>query len=181
MVRRFLASTICLAAVAAPTLGLADDGYFGVQVGTFMPTGSKLRDALGDNWLSFGASRIRIFDLNQAKTAFDWTMLSKRADGSSVFIVTGSYGLVTPIGGGNNTRYEPYWAARAGLSYADYAVETGGGRVSGKKIGVNGNVALGLNIDRRVNLEARYDVFNSYDGLSFNGVTLSLSFGIARF
>ena len=72
-------------------------------------------------------------------------------------------------------------AVRAGLSYIDYAIDTGGGRTASKRIGLNGNAAFGVNIDKRINLEARYDVFTAQDGLNFNGLTLFLRIGLGRF
>ncbi|MCH8980032.1 MAG: hypothetical protein IH945_12440 [Armatimonadetes bacterium] len=181
MVRRLLALTACLAAVAAPVAATADeDSYFGPQVGLFYPTNQTLRNALGDSWFSFGASRVRIFELRESKWANDWQAISKRRMGSSIFILTGSSGYVIPFGTpGSGT--QPYLAIRGGLAYIDYAINTPGGRRSAKRIGVNANAAVGINLNRRFNLEARYDVFNGYDSLTFNGLTLSLKFGMARF
>lgn len=181
MVRRLFALTACLAAVAAPVAATAqEDSYFGPQVGLFYPANRTLRNALGDSWFSFGASRIRMFELQERKWAQDWQAISQRDAGSSIFILTGSAGYVIPFASsGSNT--QPYFAIRGGLAYIDYAVNTPGGRKSAKRIGVNGNTAVGVNISRRFNLEARYDVFSGYDGLTFNGLTLSLRFGMVRF
>ena len=181
MVRRLLALTACLAAVAAPVAATADeDAYFGPQVGLFYPANQTLRNALGDSWFSFGASRIRTFELQERKWAHDWQAISQRDAGSSIFILTGSAGYIMPlVSSGSDT--QPYFAIRGGLAYIDYAVTTPGGRKAAKRIGVNGNAAVGVNVSRRFNLEARYDVFNGYDSLTFNGLTLSLRFGMVRF
>ena len=181
MVRRLLASTACLAAVAVPVAATADeDAYFGPQVGLFYPSDRTLRNALGDSWFSFGASRVRMFELQERKWAHDWQAISQRNLGSSIFILTGSAGYVMPFASsGSDT--QPYFAIRGGLAYLDYAINVPGGRRSAKRIGVNGNAAVGVNISRRFNLEARYDVYNGYDSLTFNGLTLSLQFGLVRF
>ena len=181
MVRRLFALTACLAAVAAPVAATADeDSYFGPQVGLFYPTNQTLRNALGDSWFSFGASRIRVMELQERKWAHDWQAITRRNNGSSIFILTGSAGYIMPfMSSGSDT--QPYFAIRGGLAYIDYAINTPGGRRSAKRIGVNANAAVGINLNRRFNLEARYDVFNGYDSLTFNGLTLSLKFGMARF
>lgn len=181
MVRRLFVLTAFIAAVAAPVAATADeDSYFGPQVGLFYPANQTLRNALGDSWFSFGATRIRVYELQEKKWAQDWQAISKRSGGSAIFILTGSAGYVMPfMSSGSDT--QPYFAIRAGLAYIDYAVNTPGGRKSAKRIGVNGNAAVGINLNRRFNLEARYDVFNGYDSLTFNGLTLSLKFGMARF
>ena len=180
MVRRLFALTACLCAVAVPVTAMADeDSYFGPQVGLFYPANQTMRNALGDSWFSFGATRIRMFKLQERKWVHDWQAISQRNNGSSIFILTGSAGYVMPfMSSGGDT--QPYAALRGGLSYMDYAVNTPGGRKSAKRIGVNANAALGVNFSSRLNLEARYDVFSGYDSLTFNGLTLSLKFGMAR-
>ena len=181
MLRRpILALAVCLAALALPLTAKAQDAYFGPQIGFFFPKDQALRDALGDSWFSFGASRLRIFKAQQGKLAFDWNAIGQRNDGSAVFILTGSVGYVIPLAP-EGSETEPYVAARVGVAYIDYAVDTTGGRQSDKVISPNGNVALGLNLNRRVNVEVRYDVWSRYDGLSFDGFTLALRVGVWRF
>ncbi len=157
-----------------------EDSYFGPQVGLFYPQSTVLKNALGDSWFSFGASRIRLFDMNQRKIAHDWQAISQRDNGSNIFILTGSLGYVMPLAQEGATT-QPYFAVRGGLAYIDYAIETPGGRESGKRIGGNANMALGMLISNRLNIEARYDWWSGYDGLSFNGMTLSARYGIVRF
>lgn len=180
MVRRLFALAACAGAVAVPLTASAQDAYFGPQVGLFFPASKAMRTALGDSWFSFGASRIRIFDVNQAKWAHDWQAINQRKNGNSIFILTGSMGYVYPLSAGTE-KYKPYFAVRGGLSYIDYAVTTGGSRAANKRFGLNGNTAFGVNIDKRINIEARYDWFTAQEGLSFDGLTLSLRVGIARF
>ena len=181
MLRRpFLAVTVCLSALALPLAARAQDAYFGPQVGFFFPQSQVLRDAMGDSWFSFGASRIRAFEANHGKLAFDWNAIGQRNDGSSVFILTGSYGYVLALAP-QGSETEPYFAVRAGLAYIDYAVNTPSGRQSRKVISPNANAAIGANLSRRVNVELRYDLWSRYDGLSFDGLTLSLRVGVWRF
>lgn len=181
MLRRpLIALAACLVAFGLPLAAKAQDAYFGPQVGVFMPASKALRDELGDNWWSVGASRIRVFKPNQSNIAHDWNAVGQSRNGSRVFILSGSLGYVMPFAKpGADT--EPYAAIRGGLAYIDYAVDTTSGRKSDKVVGFNGNAALGVTFSGRFNLEVRYDVWNSYDGLTFNGLTLAARFGIARF
>ena len=178
---RLFGSVACLVALAMGVVVKAEeDAYFGPQVGLFYPQSTVLKNALGDSWFSFGASRVRVMDLEQHKLAHDWQAISKRDNGSSIFILTGSIGWVMPIAKpGSST--EPYFALRGGLAYMDYAVDTPGGRESGKRIGMNANAALGMLVSKRLNVEARYDVWSGQSGLNFNGLTLSARYGIVRF
>jgi len=178
---RLLTAVAIVFALALPfTARAQSESYFGPQVGVFMPQDQALRDALGDQWFSFGASRIRLFRINESKLAFDWNGVGQSKDGSTVFIFTGSFGYVIPFSSvGSST--QPYAALRAGAAYMDYAVETSGGRVSGKRLGANANAALGMNFSDRFNVEVRYDVWSEFDGLSFNGLTLAARIGLFRF
>jgi hypothetical protein len=180
MLRRPLLALVCATTLALPMAARAQDAYFGPQIGFFFPRSEVLRDALGDSWFSFGASRMRVFNPDQGKLAFDWNAIGQRNDGSSIFILTGSVGYVIPFAP-SGAETEPYFAVRGGLAYIDYAVDTPGGRESGKVLSPNANAAFGINFNRRVNFEVRYDVWSSYDGLSFDGLTLALRVGIWRF
>ncbi len=181
MLRRpFIALTACVAALAMPLAAQAQDAYFGPQIGVFIPRSQVLRDALGETWLSFGASRVRVFQANQGKLAYDWNAVGQRKDGSNLFILTGSIGYVIPFAS-PAADTQPYVALRAGLAYIDYAVNTPSGRESGKVLSPNANAAFGINFSNRVNLEVRYDVWSSYEGLSFDGITVALRVGLFRF
>lgn len=181
MLRRPLLLVAAAAGLALlPLSAKAQDAYFGPQIGFFFPKDEQLRDALGDSWFSFGASRMRAFRPNQGKIAFDWNAIGQKNDDNAVFILTGSVGYVIPFAPpGSGT--EPYFAIRGGLSYIDYAIDTTSGRQSAKVLSPNANAALGVNVNGRVNLEVRYDMWSSYDGLSFDGLTLSLRVGLLRF
>ncbi len=181
MLRRpFIALAACVAALVLPMAAQAQDAYFGPQIGVFIPRSEVLRNALGETWLSFGASRVRVFKSNQGKIAYDWNAVGQRNDGSNLFILTGSIGYVIPFappGAGT----QPYVAIRGGLAYIDYAVDTPSGRESGKVLSPNGNAAFGINFNNRVNLEVRYDVWSSYEGLTFDGISVALRVGLFRF
>lgn len=181
MLRRpLLALAAVVAAMAVPVAARAQDGYFGPQVGFFFPASKELRDELGESWLSFGISKIRHFGPGQSDVAYDFNAISQSRSGSRVFILSASIGWVVPLSqAGSGT--EPYAALRGGLAYFDYAVDTSGGRETGSGLGGNANAAIGITFNGRFNIEARYDVFNSQDGLSFNGLTLAARFGLARF
>lgn len=155
--------------------------YFGPSVGVFFPTQSNLRDAMGDAWFSFGASRVKIDPYSKQNIGWDWNAFSKDRSGSKVFMFAGTVGYTMPFAApGASAR--PYFAVRGGLSYVDYAVNTSAvNRVSAKRVGFNANMELGINVGERFNISARYDLFPEYDGLNFSGFSLALKWGVARF
>jgi hypothetical protein len=176
-----------LASLAVPALA-ESDRWFGPEVGVYIPTSSKLRDALGNTWVSLGAGSTSIQQTEGRKFAWDWETVSQSKSGSKVFMGSVSYGLVMPLTGAapyalsrNNSNVQPYWAVRAGASYIDYAVNVSGGRTSGKRVGLNANAELGVLIGDRLKVSARYDYFPEHDGLNFSGVTLSARYGLLRF
>lgn len=166
----------------APMMAHAQaDPYFGPSVGIFFPTDGKLRDALGDSWFSFGASRVKIDPYAKQNVGFDWNAFSKDSNGSRVFMFAATIGSTMPFAKPGE-KVRPYFAVRGGLSYIDYAVDTAPlTRVNGKRIGFNGNAEIGVNIGDRMNVSARYDLFPEYDGLRFSGFSLALKWGVARF
>lgn len=180
---RWFAVSALAAFAAVPAISSAqyEDFSVGPSVGLFFPADGELRRALGNSWFSFGFGGVRAGEYRERMLGFNYNVISKSQHNNTVFILAGSYGLVQPLGDANaNTR--PYFAVRGGLAYMDYALDaTGGNRLSGKKIGFNANAEFGVILGDRLTLAARYDLFSAQDGLSFNGLSLSLKYGLIRF
>lgn len=174
---------------AASAFGQSNQTFAGPELGVFFPADKSLRDALGNNWVSFGLGRLRVDQADKRRFAWDVEFTSQSKSGSKVFMGALSYGILMPLGGGSQPyalsrsglNISPYAAIRAGGSYIDFAVNTNPGRQSGKRIGLNANAELGILIGDRINLSARYDLNPSHNGLSFSGLTLSARYGLFRF
>ncbi|MCG9895728.1 MAG: hypothetical protein MH204_09655 [Fimbriimonadaceae bacterium] len=163
---------------------------FGPEVGTFIPTSSRLRDAMGDSWLSFGLGSVRLDRTFDSRPRWDTEFITQTRNGSKVFMGTVSSGIVIPLDGSTGyglrrqSQTTPYAAARIGLSYTDYAINrpgTTGLRDSSKRIGPNGNLEIGLMVGDNLTFAARYDFNPSYSGYNFSGLSLSARYGIIRF
>jgi hypothetical protein len=181
-----------VALVGAAALSPAQSGqaWAGPELGVFFPTSGKLREALGNSWISFGAGTLRTSQTSERRRlALDWETVSQSKSGSKVFMGAVSYGYVIPLGDAGETfgiqrgqsNFQPYAALRAGASYIDFAVNTNGGRESGKRLGLNANAELGVLVGDRLRVAARYDIFPSHNGLNFSGLTLSARYGLFRF
>ncbi|MCA0359790.1 MAG: hypothetical protein LCH41_01920 [Armatimonadetes bacterium] len=180
--RRCLLSTTVLAAVLFPGFALAQSSYAGPEFGVFLPTDGALKTALGDQWFSVGISTMKQGDLRRSNTGTNMNFVTQAKNGNKVFIGSYSIGLFQPFGDGrqrNSSR--PYFAARAGVSYIDYAIGVGINRDSGKRVGYNANAELGILFGDRLNLSVRYDVNSKHDGYSFDGLSVSLRYGLAKF
>lgn len=184
MNRSVIALSALAACLAVPALSAAqqlETPYLGASAGVFMPTDSKLREALGGTWFTFGPSSVNPGAYRDRMLGFNYNVLSQNRNGNNVFIFAGSYGIVQPIGERMNGAARPYFALRGGLAYMDYSLEVDNDHISGKRIGWNANAEVGILLIDRVTLSARYDVFGAVDGLSFNGLSFELKYGIFRF
>ena len=173
-------SLLALATVALFPLAGQAQVFVGPNVGVFLPTSSFLRDKLGNSWFSIGAGRMNPEQAKERKFSPDFNMISKRANGNALFMASATYGIVSPFNE-SGSEFRPYFAIRGGLSYIDYAITDGGTRRGGKKIGYNFNAEIGLIFADRVALSARYDFFSQHEGINFNGFSLNLKYGLARF
>jgi hypothetical protein len=179
------AALLGLAAISS-----AQQSWVGPELGVYLPTSGKLRDALGDRWVSFGAGFLRQQEQPSRRMSWDWEAVSQSKNGSKVFMAAVSYGYNIPFGSQGQlpnmiqterATFQPYAALRAGGSYIDFAVNTDGKRESGKRVGLNANAELGVLVGDRLKLSARYDFFPTHNGLDFSGVTLSVRYGLFRF
>lgn len=179
---RYLKGTVVLTLALGVVAGaMAQTRYAGPDIGVFYPTDSTLRDALGNAWYSVGLTTMRQGTIQSKAIGTNLNFISQTKNGNKVFMASYTLGLFQPLSGPEN-KVRPFFAARAGLSYIDYALNTDPAtRVSAKRIGYNANVEFGFQVSDRLTLAARYDVFSKYDGLSFDGLSLSLKYGIVKF
>lgn len=177
--RRFLPLLAVAAVVVVPMAAQAQT-FLGPQAGVYLPTSSFLRDKLGESWFSFGAGRMNMNQARTRKFGSDFNVTSKRANGNALFMAAASYGIVSPLGDPQATT-RPYWAVRGGLSYIDYAISDGLARHSGKRLGYNFNAEIGIIFQDRLSLSARYDFFSQHEGINFNGFSINLKYGLAKF
>lgn len=159
-----------------------NESFIGPEVGVFFPTDRALRDGVNERWTRFGVGAVSLSNFLQKKTNVSLDAITGSGNGSKVAIYTYSMGIAQPLGDARRDSTLPYFAIRAGISYMDYAVNTSTTtRESAKRLGFNGNAELGVIVNGRLSLSARYDIFPQYDGLRFDGLTLSLKYGISGF
>lgn len=171
-----------LAIAILPIAATAQNQYFGPEFGVFIPSDSNLRQALGSNWYSIGISTMKESQVLQRRMGTNLNMITQAKNGNKVFLGSYTLGIVQPLGEYTpRADSQPYFAIRAGISYTDYAIGVGLGRVGAKRIGYNANVELGILIGDRLSLAARYDVSPNYDGFNFDGLSITLKYGIAKF
>lgn len=172
-------AVLAVAAALSP-IAAAQTRYAGPEVGLYFPSDSVLKDALGNQWISFGVTTMRQGTMQSQGIGTNWNVTSNSKNGNKVFMGSYTLGITKPFGDvGSQAR--PYFALRGGLSYIDYALTTNGNRISGKRLGYDANAEVGIMFGDRLTLSARYDVFSKHDGLKFDGLTLNLKYGLAKF
>ncbi len=179
---RLVCSLVGIAAIGASAIAnAANEPWYGANAGVFFPSNAAMREAMGDQWLSVGLSQVQQNRYERVHSMFDWNVLSNDNRGNHVFILTPSMGVIAPLTG-KVGEARTYVALRVGASYVDYSIADSMGVVAdGKRFGLNGNAEFGVQIGERLNLSVRYDVFNKMDGLTFDGTTIVLKYGLARF
>lgn len=171
---------LATATVAAPAL--AQDGpNFGVQVGLYLPTNDRIRDAFGDSVFNFGIGPVNGRRPGQGSVTPELNILNANRNGNRLFIGTLTYGYEQHFGVSDNASTLPYARIFAGGSYFDYGVGIGAARQSGRRFGLTGGAEIGVILNQRLRLSARYNTFSRQDGLNFDGITLSATFAVARF
>ncbi|MCU0315203.1 MAG: hypothetical protein MUC92_01280 [Fimbriimonadaceae bacterium] len=174
--------------LALTPCAFAQGNNLGLEYGIFFPSDSNLRKALGDQWVSFGLGRVGTPRANRGRDNLQSNLnfISKDANGNRIFLAAYSLGVTRPLGGDDRGMRGGqvsglFFSLRGGIAYQDYAVTLPGGRRSGKKIGFNGNAELGYALGQNFVISARYDIFSEADGLRFDGLSLSVAYGLFRF
>lgn len=157
--------------------------FLGPEVGLYLPAQSALRDAVGSQWVSLGLGSVSLKDAQKTKFSPNFNAITGDKNGNKIFLFSYSFGMTQPLTSDlSKAGVVPFYALRGGLSYIDYGVTTAPGvRTSGKKLGWNGNAEVGIIFSQRLALSARYDLFPRYDGLQFDGLSLSLKYGLFNF
>lgn len=150
----------------------------GGQVGVYMPTSGRIRDAFGDSVLNYGISPFSNGQ-NKSSGSPNLEFLSANKNGNRLFIGSLTYGYERKFSTvGTST---PYARVFAGVAYFDYGIDQIGGRESGKRFGWTSGAEVGLLFVDRLRLSAKYNFYNKVDGFDFNGLTLSATLSLFKF
>ncbi len=152
-----------------------------IDAGVFYPQSQLLKDAFGDNWITFGISPSRKPDKYGWLISPDANIIYNDSDGSRVLMIPVSVGLAnrTKIKGSDWT---PYVAARVGAAYVDYGIRTSPStKLSDTDWVMNANAEAGIIYKDSVRIRARYDWFGKSNDVLFDGLSLTISWTAIRF
>ena len=142
----------------------------------FLPTDGETRSNFGKVWSSFGIGRFR--PERPKRWVLDWDATFWARDGASdALLIPVTVGVQRGLG--QDPDRQSYLAVRVGPYYGKVDDNLKGADVS--RIGGCANVALGLVINRKYVLEARYDWFTKLAGNNLNGLTLTAGVKVFEF
>lgn len=175
----FLLAVCCfaVAARAGAEIRLPD---LSVSAGAFLPSGTKVRSAVGEAWFNVGISPSARRVGDRWTLQADLELISGSGNGGEVFLAPLTIGLAREFRTGGSGPV-PFVALRVGLAYMDYALDTSGGRQSAKRVAPTANAEVALLLNDRTRLGLRYDLFPTVDGLGFDGLTVSLQYKAISF
>jgi hypothetical protein len=136
----------------------------------FTPAASSTRDAFGGAWPQPALGRLET--KKPDKWALTYDAASFRHDGDhDALLVPVTIGVQHRIGGSRTDNLQPYVALRAGPYYGKIEDDDRG--ISESRIGLNANIGVGVVIQQRYLLEARYDHFGGrLDGFRLDGFSI---------
>ncbi len=153
----------------------------GGTMGVFMPTGGVLRDTFGSNRFQIGLRPIadKSFPIAWGRD-FGVDAISAEKGDDKLFMAPFTMGMARRFGKEADL-VRPYVRVAAGIAYMDYAIDRPGERVSAKRFGPTGNLEAGLQFGKVAKVSATYHFFARYDGISFDGLELTLTATLFRF
>ncbi len=157
-----------------PAVGL------GIAIGDFFPSDTTLRHAFGDNILTFGLSPVSFGRPKTGTLTPTFNIIGADKNGSNFLLVPVTLGYEMHFGDDESSTV-PYLRIDAGGAYFNYSVKTSGATISGSRFGGVADAEAGVEIQKNWRLSARYYLFTKESGLSFNGLQLSLTFGLIHF
>lgn len=133
----------------------------------FFPAGRAVRRTAGSTWAGIGISPFTRHKREQPHFDWDITFLQHAGAGrlTLVPVTVGVEKAFTP-----RTRIQPYVSLRGGPYYGHVRLPDGD---RSSAVGFDANATLGVTFRERFFLEARYDYYSRFSGLSASGPTIS--------
>jgi len=148
---------------------------YGVTVGEYLPSSKAIRDAFGSSVLSYGIGAVGTARPSTGSITPDFNIVNANSNGNKLFIGTYTMGYEYNLAS-NGSAFLPYGRGFAGLSYFDFGIDVPGRRESLKRLGYTYGAEVGVVVNKRIRLAARYNVYSKENMFDFNGLTFSLTY-----
>ena len=177
MRRAFLVlAPLALASVACAQQKTA---RLGASVNAYFFSDEKVRSALGDPALTYGANLSSISRPRANKLSFAYDIISASRDGSTLFVLPLTAGYEKQFGD-RAQKLVPYARLEGGVAYYDVAIHNGDYDKSFKSYGAVGAAEVGVVLNRTLSLKAKYYLFQNR-GVGLSGAQLGVVYNFGGF
>lgn len=146
--------------------------HFGPSIGIFRPTSGKVQDTFGSTWTRFGLRPFIMEVPERGRIMLDLSYYAMDDGTDRAILIPLTAGYMMAIS--QHKDMLTYAAVNAGPFYGSVDAPSVGADKSGW--GLNANATLGVALNQRWSLEARYDFFNKFAGFDFSAFSLSVGF-----
>lgn len=167
--------------------GTEDDkpkkGWWGLQVGTYLPASEEIRDQFGDALLRTGVSPMNRKFGKKMDFNIDFNILNANEDGRRLLLIPVTGNLSMGFGQGET---KSFVSIGAGPAYYDYKLQrlvnnnTELRTYKESKIGWNTHIEAGVLTNERLSVVVRYDWYEKSDDFLFDGFSASVNYAIVR-
>lgn len=148
----------------------------GVSAGIYMPSSKPIRDAFGNSVLNFGIGPVNGNRPGEGSLSPELSFLAAERNGNRLFLGTFTYGYELHFGVDDNAGALPYARVFGGATYFDYNI----GGTSSRRLGWTTGAEVGVVLQKRLRVAARYNTYSRQQGLNFDGVTLVATLSLLR-
>jgi hypothetical protein len=146
----------------------------GPELGVFIPTSGKTRDAFGDAWYNYGVGLGSVVRANQHGTiAFNLSFFSYRSGNGRVFMAPVGIGYRVALS--DNKQTTPYAGISANLVFTDLKSDKYNVG-SGIRTTAGGTVFVGTTLGDRAYIQARYLATGRVSGFDLSGTNFSAGY-----
>lgn len=177
-----LRSIGALAALAVPGAVIAQAGIggLGVQGSVYFPNSGEIRSIFGKQIASFGISFGDRATPGHNKITTDFGLITANKNGQRFLLIPFTVGYESVLGDDRQSTL-PYYRVGVGVSYYDYSLNRLGSNFTTHRLAPAGVAEIGIVIDKRLRVSAKYNVFSKSNAFDFNGFSLGATFTVVKF
>ena len=149
----------------------------GPEVGFYLPSSGRTREAFGSTWFNYGIS-FRPIELipQKGRLSFDLNIVSTSGSGRRALLIPASIIYKRALTNGEPGKgFRLYTGASAGLLIADLRSDNHNVH-SGFRGGAAGSLLLGTTITTKAFVEVRYNLFSKIKGYDLSGFGISTGY-----
>jgi len=149
---------------------------FGLALGTYTPMNSDVKDVFGGTKIRAGLRPLLTETPERARFMYDISFIALDHEDDQAILIPLTVGLLQ--GFGQDTRMQSYAAINAGMFYGNVQAPSVGAFDEGW--GFTANATVGICYNKRLTIEARYEIMDKFAGFNFNSLSLMAGYRILQ-